>query len=644
MSHARGSIAALGLYLLVNALPAATLQVADLFRTPQFARAQLSPDGKRLAAVVASGNTRNLAVIDIDKGTAYAVTAYTRPFEVLDVRWQNDGRLIYTWAQRSPDAIELRMLSSVDADAKNNRQIFPGLIPAAIDFDMFDGVLSCKRKDPTAVLVNLYARSGFSDAVEIYPVEGRRDRLTSAPGPYCKYVLDHMGVVRACINTEEDLSRKMFYRDADHAEWRVLETFAPRAAIHYPIGFTSDNRALNVISDAGRDTTAVYEYDPAKRERGALVFSAPDVDVLGGVVAADGHTLIGARYIDDVQHVHFFDEQQEALRLSLEKSFAGNQVDVVNWSEDGTKALVLVSGTREPGRYFLFDRSTKKLGLVADSMPWIPREPLASAAPVTMKSRDGLMLHGYLTLPPGRAAKALPLIVRTPDALTGTRMMMGWDPVVQFFASRGYGVLDLNPRGSGGYGREFRQRGLGEIGRRIQDDIEDAVADLAGNGVANLHKVCTMGGTYGGYNALMAAARAPAYIRCVVALSAVTDLSSMLEGVLKVANFYRERSRLELAGLRDVFGAPLETDALRARSPIGVASQIRVPVFLAHGYDDFIAPYADAKRLKTTLEQAHVPVEFFESRAEGHGFTFQETKVSLYERIDKFIRQANPPD
>ena len=634
-------IACLGLLLSVSSV-ASVPTVEELFRTPQFSHAQLSPDGRHLAAVVASEETRNLAVLDTANGSAYRLTNYSKPFEVLDVRWQNDRRVIFGWAQRAPQTFELRIMSSVDIDAKNLRQVGPGWIPVALDTDVLGALLSLRRKSAETFAIVFVNAGGYSEAFDLDPQSGRSVKLASAPGRHCRYLMDHAGVVRTCLSNEDDLSHQLLYRDDENGDWKVLSRFAPHAGVTRPVAFSADNRKLWVISDEDRDVAALREYDPRTGTLGALVFSVPGADVESPRYAADGHTLMGVSYGDDVRRTHYFDERLESVQQGLGQSFPGNQVSIVNWSEDEQRALVLVHGAREPGRYYLFDQGTRHVTLIADRAPWMDRSALSDTSAVSVRTRDGLTLHGFLTLPAGHPAKNLGLIVRTPGMPFSDRFLLDWDPVAQFFAGRGYAVLNLNPRGTPGYGHEFRERGRHEIGRKVLDDVQDAIGSLASQGTVDKTRVCLFGETMGAYNALMFAARFPDQVRCAISIGGVVQPSSLVDKQIKVNNLRRERSHLELAYWADALDMNGAPKAESAPSPLDLADHIKAAVFLAHGLDDMIAPYADVVALKATLERQRVKVGFYGSKDEGHGFAFASSNVEMYTALDAFMRETMP--
>jgi dipeptidyl aminopeptidase/acylaminoacyl peptidase len=318
------------------------------------------------------------------------------------------------------------------------------------------------------------------------------------------------------------------------------------------------------------------------------------------------------------------------LLISLMQQFPGEDVDFINASRDGKKVLVKVQADVAPGRYYLYDTDAKKLRFVAARASWIKPEQLADMQPITVTARDGLVLHGYLTRPAGREdAKNLPLVVLVHGGPYGVRDTWGYDPTVQMLASRGYAVLQVNFRGSGGYGQEFMQRGYREWGRKMQDDVTDATRWAIAEGIADAKRICIFGTSYGGYAALEGVVREPDLYQCAIGYVGVYDLRLMYtRGDIPQTDYGVGYLNMVLGG---------NQDDLAARSPINHLDKIKARLMIVVGGQDERVPPVHGERLHAALEERGVEHEWLYQRTEGHGFYDEAHVADLYTRVIAFL-------
>ncbi len=283
---------------------------------------------------------------------------------------------------------------------------------------------------------------------------------------------------------------------------------------------------------------------------------------------------------------------------------------------------------------------------IAKRAPWINEKETAEVRAVHFEARDKLALSGYLTLPRGREAKNLPLIVNPHGGPIGIRYTDRWQPDAQFLASRGYAVLQVNFRGSGGLGKSLREAGLGEFGEKMLEDVTDATKWAIAQGIADPSRICVYGGSYGGYSALMGVIENQGLYRCAISYSGLTDLHGLLTDQVRGTIVYRDRSPQEVAFWKRVIGTHLDDlDYLTRHSPVYNADKIKVPVFLAHGGLDVTVPSSQASRMKNALLAAgNTRVEYLYRYDEGHGFYNDSNRIELYREMEAFLRKYNPPD
>jgi dipeptidyl aminopeptidase/acylaminoacyl peptidase len=630
----------------------------SFFKTPQYPQMVLSPGGRWVATLASANGATNLDVIDLDGKTARAVTGYEAPETVQWVVWKSDTRLIYGAQRPDRTGFLVDTLGVVNQDGSNHMM----LSDSRNSRERYgaESIVDLERADPKNILLasdreSLHFPSVYqTDTSSLWRAIGlhhdngnavfttQRSRVAAGPGRNCSYRADNAGVVRTCLSLEEDLSRSLFYRADRDSPWQTVGRFTDSTGYIFPVGFTADNKTLYVISNYGRDTRALFEFDPATATQRKMLYEAPGVDIAEPVYATDGRRLIGVTYHLDASYVYYLDPEMERLQHELNTSFPGYSVTISSRSADGARAMVRVENDQTPGKYYLFDAAKREVRFVVDRAAWIDPKLMAMVKPVSLKTRDGLDLHGYLTLPPNRDARGLPLIMKVHGGPFGVRNVGRWDSSSQFLASRGYAVLSVNFRGSGGYGAKFQQAGHREWGGKMEDDVTDAVNWAVAQGVADSKRICIFGESYGGYAALMGLIRTPELYRCAISVAGVTDLSGMLQPLLIGKSIQRERPSEELQFWSSVIGERRDSEYLHERSPLYNVEKIHAPVFLAHGEDDWIVPLSDSVRLRNALETAHKEVEFLSKPDEGHGFLKEGNNIELYERIEKFLQKNNP--
>lgn len=350
----------------------------------------------------------------------------------------------------------------------------------------------------------------------------------------------------------------------------------------------------------------------------------------------DGTTgaVTGISYTDDRFHIAWLDPELRGVQAKIDKALPGAENVVLNASRDGQRLLVWSGTASDPGVYYLFDRKARRLNAVAASFDKLSETRLAPVAFVRYPARDGLSIPGYLTLPAGRPPEKLPLIVM-PHGGPHARDAWDYDPFVQFLASRGYAVLQPNFRGSTGYGKAFVERGYGQWGRAMQDDLDDGVDWLVKSGKVDAKRVCLMGASYGGYAALWGAIRNPERYRCAISVAGVTDLRDMLRfdrRAFSAPRYYREWEKKVMGEEK------LDLDAV---SPLKQAARLTIPVLIAHGEKDDNVPPRQGHRMADALK-GRPDMESVFYREDGHGLTKREDLVDFLGRMERFLAKHNP--
>lgn len=625
----------------------------------------ISPGGRYLAVTYPSNGTTNAAVIDMQDMKAAALTGYSYPEGVEWIKWKSDDALVY--GMTKVDALtgmRIDNIASVQRDGSRHLFLLDNEIPeSAVNWRYIaDDIVDLLPEEPDVVLLSsdgeradypsVYrASTRTAGATMRGRMEGSRFATTrrsvaAAPGRKCNYLADRKATVRVCTTMEPDASRRLLYRAGPDAHWEELAHFPDDTSWIVPVGFTEDNQALVVLSNFERDNYALYVYEPAKRALAELVFEAPKgLDVRDVIYNTYDRVIVAARYYDHSGHTVFFETATARAHSALQKLFPRDVVEVTSRSRDGRKAVVLVSNDNEPGTYYLFDSESQRVSELVRRAPWLKNAKFGVKKAVAFQARDQAAITGYLTYPAGREPRNLPLIVNPHGGPFGIRDVGGFDREAEFLASRGYAVLQINFRGSGGFGSTFRTAGHREWGRKMQDDLTDGVQWAIKEGVADKDRIAIYGASYGGYAAMMGLVRTPELFRCGITFAGVSDLDMLLNTRrVTTRRGYADIPREARKYWEDVVGDRKDQASLRAASPRFNVASIRVPVLIAHGEEDFNVPIEHATYLRDALREAGKPVEFMGVPNEGHGFRDAENRIELYTRIEKFLAQHLPAD
>ena len=470
--------------------------------------------------------------------------------------------------------------------------------------------------------------NGYSVAAFLDKASGGSTDITQAPFQgSSEYLADHAGNVRYVSGMDVKNVPQAYYRDVDGKDWRKLNTEALAHANIEPLGFSSDDSKVYLDSDEAGDRHCLVEHDLTSDQRRKLACD-DRFDLSSVEYSFDGSRPIAATFAADKPLTKIIDAKDPDAQLlnALLASFSGQSVSIVSRTQDGSQAVVLVNSDRNPGDYYLFDRTTKNAQYLMAHNSWIDPEKQAEVRPITFKSRDGQELHGYLTLPRGREPKNLPLVMFPHDGPFDERDQWSWQPEPQMLASRGYAVLQVNFRGSSGRGNNFRSAGKFSWGTRLIDDITDGVNWTVAQGYADPKRLCIFGAGFGGYAALMSAVREPDLYKCAIGYAGVYDLKAMKDDS---GNDRGRRFIGEMVGASD--------GDLLAQSPISHLDRLKASVMIAHGEEDTVAPFTQAKELRAALDKSHYPYNWLAKAGEWHGFFAEEDREELYREVLAFL-------
>jgi dipeptidyl aminopeptidase/acylaminoacyl peptidase len=616
---------------------------------PPYTAVRISPNGEYLAATAPVGDKDVLVVLSMADLKPIKVNQLPDEKSIGSFFWAGPDRLMFTASRKIgqfAQPVGTGEWYAVNADGSRPRVLvtYEGTTASgSMSYGQSVGPLAALREDSSKVLVQVSysseSESGNRSAVmELDTFTGRMKRLASAPAPGCAFVLDadDKPAFANCIdNTQRDFNTEQHgqvYRYVE-GEW---------AAVHDSRAHGDRLRVTHVDPDG--TVYAVSHNNQTPEVFGTLqpatgAFTPIDtdarVDLMGEIIAADGKTLIGVSRMPGKPEARIVrkDHADAVLLEQLQAAFPGQYVSFSGATLDGGKLVVSVASDRNPGEFYLFDKSSGQASFLVATRKWIDPEQMAEMRPFTFKARDGVTLSGYLTIPKGRELSDLPMIVNPHGGPHGPRDLWGFNAETQLFANRGYLVLQVDFRGSGGYGRGFERMGYGEWGGTMQDDVTDATRWAIEQGYADENRICIYGASYGAYAALMGAAREPSLYQCTVGYVGVYDLALMYkEGDIRESDTGGNY-------LESVIGK--DRSKLAERSPAARAADIRIPVFLAAGGRDRRTPPEQTEAMAAALEKAGNPARenILEPR-EGHGFYDVAARNNIYGKMLEFFADS----
>jgi dipeptidyl aminopeptidase/acylaminoacyl peptidase len=611
---------------------------------PRMSEPHLSPDGGKLVYLTSVGGQLHVAVRDLHTGRERLIlNAAAGAFSVSRCEFKTNDRLLchLEGVARGGDPERLfpaSRLLAVDADGGSLRILFRNAffaqLPPAARSQFQDRIIHWLPDDAYHVLIELGDEgSVFPSVYKLDVYKGGLQLVVHSQPPVMDWTADPAGVVRFGYGFRDDTGVYVARSGAD-APWRTLEEFRRFDRTRFdPLAFGAQPNELLVFAPyQGR--TAAWQIDLDAPASGLkLLFARPDVDVSGILVWPLDRHVVGFVYETDRQHTHFIDSRAAAVEETLERALPGAYHVVVDSSRDEARLVTVSFSDVMPPRYHLLDTATGTVTELGRQDGNLDEARLAPMKPVTVPGAGGIAIPGYLTLPLGsQPGQRLPAVV-LPHGGPYARDHWGYDPLVQVIANRGYAVLQLNFRGSTGYGEQWRDAGHQAWGTIMHEDITAGAHWLLEQGIADPARLAIVGWSYGGYAALTGVEKEPALYRCAVSIAGVSDMSQM---ALDDERFY---------GGKDSAGDAMGTDpaTLRSESPLQHVDRIRVPVLLVHGEDDYTVLAEQSKAMDRALAKQGLPHQLVLIKHGEHSLTRPEMRLILYRKVTDFLRENLGP-
>ncbi len=596
------------------------IPLRDFFKNPQTTGYELSPSGNLIGFLKPVDSRLNIFVQAKSGGDAKQITQ-VKDRDIRSFFWKGDKYLLFLKDNGGDENFHL-YVTQIDGTGQRDLTPFDGVRAEVID-DLED--------HPTDLLVALNQRNKeVFDAYRLNVETGDLKMVAENPGNIASWSTDHDGNIRVATTTD-GVNTSLLYRKTESDPWKTVittnfkESFTPQF-------FTFDNKALYGVSNIGRDKAAVVEFDPESGKETQVLFERPDVDVSGLNYSKKRKVITSASFTTWKEERKYFDPVAEALYDTLTGKLPGYDIYIVSANKEEDTFIVRTITDRSLGAFYLYDSKSGALTKIADRNPWLKEDELAEMKPVEYAARDGLIIHGYLTVPKGKPAKNLPMVVN-PHGGPWVRDDWGFNPEVQFLANRGFGVLQMNYRGSTGYGRKFWEAGFRQWGQSMQDDITDGVKWLVDQGIADPKRVAIYGGSYGGYAVLAGLTKTPDLYAAGVDYVGVSNLFTFMKTVPPYWKPFLDM-------MYEMVGNPEKDQALfEQNSPALNAEKIKTPLFVAQGAKDPRVNINESNQIVDALKKRGIDVEYMVKQDEGHGFHNEENRFSFYEAMEQFLEK-----
>lgn len=594
------------------------IPLRDFFKNPEKTSFQLSPNGEYIAFLMPWEKRLNIHVQKIGEDKVVKVTDATNR-DISGYFWANNNRLVYLQDKAGDENFHAY---AVDIDGSNPKELTPF---ENVKVQLIDDLEDIEDE----MLIGMNKRNPrIFDVYRININTGDMKIIAENPGNIQGWITDNSGKLRVATTTD-GVNSSLLYRKSEKDEFKTIVTTNFKDSIS-PLFFTFDDNNIYVSSNIDRDKSAIYKYDIENGKNLELIYENNEVDVSSLLRSKKRKIITGVSYYTDKNQTHFFDEERKSLQTALEQQLPGYEVVVTSMSKDETKVLVRTYSDKSKGAYYYYDIDKKELKKLVDVSPWLNESEMADMKPIKYQSRDGLTIHGYLTLPKNKEAVNLPVVINVHGG-PWARDRWGFNPEVQFLANRGYAVLQMNFRSSTGYGKDFWMKGFKQWGLTMQDDITDGVNWLIAEGIADPKRVGIYGASYGGYATLAGLAFTPDLYACGVDYVGVANMFTILESLPPYWELGRQM-------FYEMMGDPVkDKELLEKVSPVFHADKIKAPLFIAQGAQDPRVKKAESDQMVEALKKRGIDVPYLVKDNEGHGFRNEENRFDFYESIEPFL-------
>ncbi len=598
------------------------IPLENFFKNPEKSSYQISPDGSFYSFMAPYKNRMNIFIQKIGDSSATQLT-FEEARDIAGYFWPNNEQIVFLKDEGGDENFHL---FGVNIDGSN-----------PIGFTDFDGVRAQiiddlpDQKDFVVIGLNKRNKQVF-DPYRLNLKTGEISMLAENPGNIQGWMFDHDGKLRIATAIVDGVNQSILYRDNEEDEFKTIITTNFKEGFN-PQFFTFDNKNIIGSSNLGRDKYAIVEFDPITAKEVKVLYANDDYDV-NGVGYSRKRKVITAAYFESWKSErHYFDSTSKATFEKIQKQLAGYEIGITGVNKDENILILRTYSDKSLGAYYIYNSEDDKMEKIVAVSPWIDENEMSNQLPIAYQSRDGLKINGYLTLPKGynmENAKNLPVVIN-PHGGPWARDSWGFNPEIQFLANRGYAVLQMNFRGSTGYGRKFFEASFKKWGREMQDDITDGTQWLIDKGIADSTRIAIYGGSYGGYATLMGLVKEPKMYAAGVDYVGVSNMFTFMK---TIPPYWEPMLEMMYEMVGDV---EKDSAMLREVSPVFHVDKIKAPLFIAQGANDPRVNVDESDQMVKAMKEKGIDVEYLVKKDEGHGFRNEENRFEFYRAMEKFL-------
>lgn len=598
------------------------IPLENFFKNPEKSSYQISPDGSFYSFMAPYKNRMNIFIQKIGDSSATQLT-FEEARDIAGYFWPNNEQIVFLKDEAGDENFHL---FGVNIDGSN-----------PIGFTDFEGVRAQiiddlpDQKDFVVIGLNKRNKQVF-DPYRLNLKTGEISMLAENPGNIQGWMFDHDGKLRIATAIVDGVNQSILYRENEEDEFKTIITTNFKEGFN-PQFFTFDNKNIIGSSNLGRDKYAIVEFDPISAKEVKVLYANDDYDV-NGVGYSRKRKVITAAYFESWKSErHYFDSTSKATFEKIQKRLAGYEIGITGVNKDENILILRTYSDKSLGAYYIYNSEDDKMKKIVDVSPWIDENEMSNQLPIAYQSRDGLKINGYLTLPKGynmENAKNLPVVIN-PHGGPWARDSWGFNPEIQFLANRGYAVLQMNFRGSTGYGRKFFESSFKKWGREMQDDITDGTQWLIDKGIADSTRIAIYGGSYGGYATLMGLVKEPKMYAAGVDYVGVSNMFTFMK---TIPPYWEPMLEMMYEMVGDV---EKDSTMLREVSPVFHVDKIKAPLFIAQGANDPRVNVDESDQMVKAMKEKGIDVEYLVKKDEGHGFRNEENRFEFYRAMEKFL-------
>lgn len=591
-----------------------------LFGNPVKTSPQISPNGKMMSYIAPLNNVLNIWVGDINSEDYKVVTKDT-----------NRGILNYFWAQDNQHILYLQ-----DKDGNENWRLYAVDLKSGEikDFTPFEEVqvqvLAHNKHFPDDILIAMNKDNPHvHDIYHLNLKNSQINKVAENPGNIASWEVDTNLKVRGAMVATEEGGFELMVRDTEESEWKNIISWEMEDSLNSGAVLFSKDGEYIYVRDSKDFNTGRLKKINLKTGESSVIIEDPEYDVSDIMIHPDTYEIQMVSFTKAKNEHTIFDE---SIRDDVDKISKLNPGDFMIYDRDDSDKTWLIGYTNDntPVAFYAYDRETKQGKFLFYSKPDLANYQLASMKPISFTSRDGLTIHGYLTMPVGKEEQVAPMVLNVHGG-PWHRDTWGYNPEAQWLANRGYACLQVNFRGSTGYGKSFLNAGDREWGGKMHDDLIDAVEWAIKNGYTERDKVAIYGGSYGGYAALVGATFTPDTFTCAIDVVGPSSIITLINTIPAYWSTF-------LNNFKKRVGDPeTEEEFLKSRSPLFKVDNIKIPMLIAQGANDPRVKQSEAEQIVDAMKSKGIDHEYLLFPDEGHGFVKPENRIKFYSHAEKFL-------